>query len=355
MSSQGRNITLADVARAAGLSLGGTSYALRAHPSIPTKTVERVRRLAADLGYQPDLRIASLMRSVRKGKITARKEPLAFIWVRTPRDKSRLVPYVAHFHEAVISGAKKRAEELNCSLEEFWLDDGPMKPQRLNRILQTRGIAGFVLSTAASIEPVTLDWDWAPFASAIIGHTAFNPPLHRSAHHHYLGMCSTLRRLKDEGSCRPAAILGTSIQRRIHNMQQGAFLSNHPSPALASNLYRICEPQDLFALEPWPSGMEPDALIVQWQLSAENVSKLRKLTPSLKRIVTLDWYPHGVLPGIDPTYSLLAEKALDLVVAQLHANERGIPERPRITLFEGLWRESCPPVPLPSAPIYSSR
>ena len=42
--------TLRDVARAAELSVSGTSYALRGHPRIPAETVARVRRIAEELG-----------------------------------------------------------------------------------------------------------------------------------------------------------------------------------------------------------------------------------------------------------------------------------------------------------------
>ena len=44
-----QDVSLTDVARAAGLSNGGASYALRGHPSIPPSTVERVRRIHGDV------------------------------------------------------------------------------------------------------------------------------------------------------------------------------------------------------------------------------------------------------------------------------------------------------------------
>ena len=61
-------VTLADVARAAGVSVAGASYALRGDRSIPARTVERVRRIAAELGYRPDLRVSSLMATIRRGR-----------------------------------------------------------------------------------------------------------------------------------------------------------------------------------------------------------------------------------------------------------------------------------------------
>jgi LacI family transcriptional regulator len=82
-------VTLADVARAAGLSTGGASYALRGHPSIPAATVARVRQIAAKMDYRPDLRVSSLMATIRRSRPLAQRETLAFVWVNTPRKTAK--------------------------------------------------------------------------------------------------------------------------------------------------------------------------------------------------------------------------------------------------------------------------
>ena len=46
-----RRTTLKDVAKIAQLSLAAVSMAMRNHPSLPAKTFERVKRIAAKLGY----------------------------------------------------------------------------------------------------------------------------------------------------------------------------------------------------------------------------------------------------------------------------------------------------------------
>lgn len=338
-----RNITLAEVAQAAGLSRATVSYALRGHPRFSAATIARVQRAAAELGYKPDLRIKSLMTAIRHRTTRRSREPLAFIWLQTPRQKTKLAPHILYFAEAVRDGARRRAHELGCSLEEFWLEDGEMRPERLHQILRSRGITGCVLCTAASNAPVVLDWDWSPFATVLVGATEFSPTLHRSAHHHYRSLCSTLRRLRDEGWRRPAAVLSQSVQKRTHQAQVAAFLAQHPEPRLALDLYRLSQPEAFAAMEPWPAELAPDALIVGWQLDAPTLAVLRTKVPTARRIVTLDWYPHGVLPGIDPMYGELSARAVDLVVEQLHRNSLGIPQLPMNVLAEGVWRE--PPAP----------
>ena len=66
------------------------------------------------------------------------------------------------------------------------------------------------------------------------------------------------------------------------------------------------------------------------------------MAPKAKRVVTLDWHPKGALPGMDVRNDQIAANAVDLVVAQLHRNERGIPAISTALLLDGAWREDAP-------------
>jgi LacI family transcriptional regulator len=333
------SVNLTDVARAAGLSTGGVSYALRGHPSIPAATVERVRRVAVELGYRPDLRIRSLMATIRRGRPLAERETLALVWVNTPRKLAKLPLHLQQFAQSILQGASQRAGQLGCAIDQFWLDDYEMRPERLRKILLARGISGVIVAPAGSEEAIAIDWDWSAFAGTIIGSTDCTPVLNRSAHYHYRSVWMTLERLRGEGCVRPAAILSRAVQERIHSMQLAAFLTNHPTPKSADGLVRFSQPGDLDSLGPWLRKAAPDALVVAWQIDRRTATLLRKLAPRTQRMVTLDWHPRGVLPGVDPCNAALAANAVDLVVAQLHRNELGIPARPSTLLLDGVWSE----------------
>ncbi len=334
------DVTLSDVAKAAGLSNGGTSYALRGDPSIPAATVERVRRLASEMGYRPDPRISSLMATIRRSRSLATRETLAFIWINTPSKTDSLPVHLQHYVKVILKAARQRAEQLGSGLEEFWLGERGMTTTRLNHILQTRGISGVIISPAASTHEITLNWDWHVLASVIIGNTDIAPVINRAAHYHYRSVWQTLQRLRGEGLSRPAAIFSEIVQGKIHRMQHAAFVTNHPTPGIANNSVRFCEPDDLEGLRPWLRKMKPDALLLGWQVGKRTRDQLQALAPEARRIVTLDWHPHGVLPGIDPCNEAIAANAVDLVVAQLHRNERGISGHPTTLLLDGVWRES---------------
>jgi len=59
-------------------------------------------------------------------------------------------------------------------------------------------------------------------------------------------------------------------------------------------------------------------------------------------VVSLDRRGRTLLAGVDQGYEVIAGHAVDLVVAQLQRNERGLPEAPRAVLFPGRWVEPMP-------------
>ena len=338
--AQIKGVTIADVARAAGLSNGAVSFALRGDPRIPPATVERVRRVAERLGYRPDPRISSLMASIRRAKPLDRRETLALVWAETPRPLSRLPLNLRAFAETALRGIVARAEQLGCSVDQFWLGVDGMTPERLQKILVARGISGIVVVPAVYLTKyIALDWDWRFFAGAIVCSTECTPPLDRSVPNHFRSVWTTLGRLRAEGRARPAIILDRNVQERIHSIQLAAFLTNHPNPKAAAGYVGYGQPGKVSHLRAWLRKTAPDALIVAWQLDRPAAGALRKMAPRPCRMVTLEWHPHGVLPGVDQRLTEIAANAVDLVMAQLHRNERGAPAHPVTMMLDGIWTE----------------
>ncbi|MBP8257426.1 MAG: LacI family DNA-binding transcriptional regulator [Opitutaceae bacterium] len=333
-------VTLADVARAAGLSTGGASYALRGHPSIPAGTVERVRQIAAKLNYRPDLRVSSLMSTIRRGRRLVQPETLALVWVNTPKQTDSLPIHLQHYVNVLRQAARKRAEQLGSGIEEFWLGQSGLTAQRLHSIMRARGISGVLISPAASNQAVAINWDWHALATVIIGSTEISPVINRAAHYHFRSVWQTMERLRGEKWTRPAAILSEKVQGRIHRMQHAAFITHHPAPAIAHDAVRFCEPGEFGVLGRWLKKFCPDCLLLGWQLDRKGLEQLREWAPRARRIVTLDWHPHGVLPGIDPRNDVIVSNAVDLVIAQLHRNECGLASLPTTLLLDGVWRET---------------
>lgn len=325
--------SLVKVAREAGVALSTASLALRGSPLVKAATAARVKAVAERLGYQADLRVGSLMARIRRAKAGRDRERLAFVWVSASRADTRR----EWFARLTFEGASRRAAELGCVLEEFWLDDEGMTAARLEKILVTRGITGVVFSAPLRDMEVTVEWNWRQFAAAIIGNSEFHPSLHRAGHYHYRSMWTAMENVRAAGCLRPAAVLHEPHHRRIHGVHQAAFLANHPLPKQALAMARFGMPENATETRAWLAKVKADALICVVRPSDESLRALRAI-PELKRIVTLA-SATAELPGIDMREDLVAASAVDLVVAQLHRNERGVPAHPTTLLLEGEWKE----------------
>jgi LacI family transcriptional regulator len=347
-------ITIKEVAAHAEVSIATVSYALRGHAKISLATRERVRQSAEALGYRPNPRVAGLMAHIRRAHGPSVGERIAFVWVHTTREECRSDPFLG----SVLSGARQRAEQLGYALEEFWTEQPGMTDRRLSAILRSRGITGVVFSPVMHEVAVRLDFDWPRFASAVIGHARWVPELHHSGHHHYHAMSATLEEAARLGLRRPAVILNPEANERGRRAWHAAFLAFHPLPDEAPLLALPALPPNAAALRQWVGLRRPDVLILH---RSDMVRQVRAWLPARERpfLACLHWSPDiAELPGIDQRFDLVAANAVDLVVGQLIANELGVPEVPRVTLFPGHWVDGRPGTPVaettaPSAGVRS--
>lgn len=316
--------------------MAAVSYALRRDGKIPEATRERVLAAAARLGYRPNPRVASLMAHIRRGQTPPRGERIAFVWVHTSRQQSRRSPFL----RSVFRAARRRAEQMGFAVEEFWTADPGMTGRRLAEILRTRGIVGVVLSPVMTDESVvTLDWDWSRLAAAVVGNVSWTPELHHAGHYHYLGMRLALLELAKLGHVRPVALIEATSNQRSKHAWEAAFLAFAGDRASAADRLRVVAKPDEAGIAAWVAARRPDVLIVSETslLTAPGLPALirRRKVP----VVTLYWSrttPRGV-GGVDQCHDRVAAHAVDLVVAQLHSNEFGVPDLPRIMLFPGRW------------------
>jgi LacI family transcriptional regulator len=318
-------VTLTDVARAAKVAVATASYALRGSAKIPAETAARVRAVADSLGYRPNPRFAELMAAVRRGGAAASGERLALVWVEKT-DSSR------GFAREVAAGARQRAAERGYKLEEFQLTAYDAKrPERLAEVIAARGITGVVFGPMLERDRVEVAWPWARFAMAVIGAADWGVALSRAAHHHYEAMRLALDGLARAGAKRPVALLDGRTNERAHRGWQAAWLAYGPHGA-EGRLRLLDEGETPIT---WLKARKADGVVAS---NARILGDLRKELPQLA--VTLAREPGDGLPGVVQGYDVIAGHAVDLVVAQLQRNERGLPETPRVLLFAGRWAET---------------
>lgn len=73
------HITMADVARAAGVHQTTVSLALRSHPRIPENTRKRIQQVAEEMGYRPNPLVSALIAQRRLGLAFSSGSVLAYL------------------------------------------------------------------------------------------------------------------------------------------------------------------------------------------------------------------------------------------------------------------------------------
>lgn len=329
-----RPVTLKAVARAAGVSVSAASYALRSAPNIPADTVAKVRAAADSLGYRPNARVAELMSHIRGSRRLPTAERLALVWP----EGARAQDMKDAFRRKILNGARTRAAALGYRLDEFWLEEVDGNAPRLAAILRARGIAGVVFAPVSHAARFTLDWPWEQFAMAVVGTAEWNAPLSRAAHHHYEAMRLALSGLARNGARRPAALVDPETNERAHRGWQGAWLAYAPGDAAASLLMMDATSPASSRVRAWLRTTKPDALVIDGD-TALHRARAAGWRDTPLNTAHLSWWQDHAHCGVDQGYDLIAAHAVDLVVAQLHRNERGLPDEPRTLLFAGRWME----------------
>src|ERR1700677_1612449 len=126
-----------DVARAAGVSRSTVSRALRNDLRLKPETCERVRKVAAELGYRPNPFVATLMADLQRKRQPSASSTFAFVTAHPSRDGwRRQNPSFVDYFE----GAQERAATHGYALEAFCLREPGMTAERFTRMLYTRNI-----------------------------------------------------------------------------------------------------------------------------------------------------------------------------------------------------------------------
>ena len=324
--TQSRTVTQADIAMRAGVSAATVSYALSGKSGVSALEAKRIQRLAEKMGYRPSPLLAVHMAHVRRRTVRPFQATLGFI---STSDSALRSVYV--------EAARVRAEQIGYLLEEFHLPKLRLSPQRLSAILLNRGIPGLIIGE--SPENFTrLDLDWNQFSAVTLGYTLIHPNLHRACHAHFRGMTRTLQFLWSKGFRRIGYVHRPGDLIRGERMQHAAFLEFHASLGLAPGPTLQITSLDPTPFLHWLECCQADAVVSAENRVREWLEVEAPKTAYSSLCLDADDY---LRPGIKQGYPQVAAAAIDLLIAQLLRNDRGIPKWPNIVLVEGNWQDSA--------------
>lgn len=335
-----RTVTLSDVAQAAKVHKATAARALQRDPRITEETRQKVEQAAAKLGYRVNHLLSAWMSTRRRGVGVSSAviayvtgHPTRYGWRPPQSDLPDFFP-----------GAKARAEAAGYRLEDFWLREKGMSPARFVSILRARNIQGVLIGRMPGCETRLLDYDWSGVSVVALGVSLAAPIFHRVRENHFHTASLAAMQCHARGFQR----IGLAFDRvddvgRMNDMWVGGFMSEQVKWPRRS--YRV---PPLLSAAPsrekflaWFRRHRPDVIIVS---QAEPMREWLRVAgirvPQDTGLVDLRCYDaESGYTGVHYDFQQTGAVGVELLVSQMHRQERGVPVRPQEVLLEGEWVE----------------
>jgi LacI family transcriptional regulator len=334
------SVTLVDVARVAGVHKSTAARALNCDPRIPQATRERVERAAQQLGYRVNHLLSAWM-STRRRQVPVASAVLAYVTGHPTRYGWRPpATDLPNFHP----GARDRALKAGYTVEDFWLHEKGMTPERFISILRARGIQGVLIGRMPGPDTTLLEYDWRDFSVVALGLSLAVPIFNRVRENHFQTASLAVAQCFARGYRR----IGLAFDRvddvgRMNDMWVGGFASEQVKwPA---NVYRmrplINHEHKRAEFEAWFVRHRPDVVIVSqaepvcgW-LAARGVEVPRDVG-----LVELRCYdPATGHAGVYYDPANIGALAVEMLIGLMHRQELGVPALPHEVLLQGAWNE----------------
>ena len=330
-------VSIRDIAKAAGISNAAAGFALQNRPKVGRATRERVLRIAKQLGYAPDPRLAVMMTSVRKART---KEFLPIAWLNAHSEEDAWQKY--KFLSPYLEGARERGSQLGYRLEEIWLRQPGMTMKRISQILDQRGVEGVIATHHA--RHFRLNWDH--LAGVALEHTVLAPRLHQVTTDFFSNYLLAIKMLRRAGYQRIGICLAESIDRRTshairamtHYLESTRPKSKQIPPFIylgeSDEAWRTTR-QQMIA---WLRCHQPDVIVGHDNRLERYVKEAGFRVPGDMGVVHLatdddvsDW------AGIFSNRKAIGAAALDWVVSLIQNRQFGVPDTALHTSVKGTW------------------
>jgi DNA-binding LacI/PurR family transcriptional regulator len=335
-----QRISLRDIGRLANLSHSTVSLALRDNPSIALKTRQRVRELAASLGYVPDPMLRALAEYRRDKSVRRYQGSLG--WISNHHDANDIVKHVEL--SLYWKGAEQRALELGYKMVRYTPVIEKMSSASLRRVLINSGIRGLLLTPQPETHAVW-DFDFAGFSAMAFGFSLISPQLHVVTNCQFRSSILAVRRLRAGGFKRIGFVLSDRLNHASEGNFLGGFLAEqNKTPTrdrIAPFLSQGLNDKEKARFRQWFESHRPDVLLADfWEWTVGYLEDMGLSVPEGVPLAVLSANPNSRrFAGIDQNAFKIGQQAVDTVVGMIYRNETGVPETPTRILVEGRWQE----------------
>lgn len=335
-------MSIRQLAKLANVAPVTVSMALRNHPRISIETRRRIQKLAAAHNYQVDGKVTELMRSIRKHSPEQFAGSMGLFSLYDVQAPWKLPN--REYLGKIISGMQKRAAELGYRIDNLWLNQPGMTPQRFCGILEARGIEGLLCIGAPKIDS-KLPPELLRFTIVTVGASIVNP-VHRVMANCAQDTIQLLSALKERGYRRPGLVVSMENDARTGHLISAIYLHQirfvyglTDTPVFISD-----ETADVPAFCEWIRSFHTDVIIVSTEparlLAKASVAELNLRVPDDIGVAGVGFhFEKTSLSGVQQDQEQLGLQAVDLLFGRLQRRDLGFPNVPRMQLGVGRWIE----------------
>jgi DNA-binding LacI/PurR family transcriptional regulator len=328
---------MAEIARIAGVGKATVSLALRNDPRLRPETRRHIQVVAKRLGYKSNAVVSNLMAQLRASKDPKYQATLALINVSPDKDYLHTNPTFSAVTEGVIA----RTKALGYGINEFWLYEPDIDPERLAQILRARNIRGAVIAAMTQHLQLPTDFDpvWPEISCVTVGIRPEHPAFHFSCNDQFSTAHRLALRLLDLGYEKPGLVIDPLIERVIdHRFSAGFFAGGTYHSVRQQIPLHPFTPDGKAAFHQWLSKYSPDVIVTTHGEIRPWLQETSLKCPKQIGLAHLD-INKGLegWSGMNQKNDLVGASAIDLLVGQIHRNETGIPDSPKSIMTESEW------------------
>lgn len=332
-------ITQRLLARHLGLSQSTVSLALRNSPLIPEETKARVREAAEQGGYQPNPLVSTLMEHIRGGR-EVKDHGCLGILVNAKNERDWLAAHDSYRQQ--YRAIKRQAEKRGYRTECFFLGDGDLSDERIDRIMHARGIPGVILAQGYEECARLPRIDWSRYSCAISGYAWKSLNGDKVAPHYKHNVEHAFSELRRRGYRK----IGFCLSKNATERSESAFLAAY---FICQHLLEDAEKIPLFIGQPgevpasaftkWFRRWKPDALIGRDGCESIWLDEMGIKPGRDIGIVCMFRHLHSDFSSIDENHEVIGEALVDMLAAHIMHNNKGLPIHPVLSLVSGSWWE----------------
>jgi LacI family transcriptional regulator len=333
-------VTQKDLARAAGVHPATVSLALRSHASIPTKTRERIQRLAERLGYKADPLLNAL--ADYRARRAERRPPHYRTIALVDNWPKGLSWHATPDHTRTRASVLARAKELGFQALEIHATIDQQTQMRTSRKLFQMGIRGIILAPQPRELP-PLAFDWHRFTVVNLGNRLLEPVFHCSmpdifANYRILVKTLFTRGYRRLGTYFPL-LVGVDTQDAYSSLFiAGNLLSWHGSKMFFAEPLVLPEwNRDTFLR--WVCENQLDVVATSEPEIPGVLEQAGFRIPDDIGVAYTPCRTHPSASGVYTSEESIGATAVDLLQSQLHLCRLGIPKYPMRMSHPGVWIE----------------